>query len=115
LEISQIGIGNDPGTGELPVVLTFTLRILLDSTIPDSNIALQSLLIKATQAIYLNNFGLTLTPANDIEIQYEAIQDAEALLAGSVSWCHELHFEESEWTSTDWIPPHTINLNTEVL
>jgi hypothetical protein len=115
LEISQIGIGNDPGTSELPIILTFTLRILIDSTIPDSNIALQSLLIEATQAVYLNNFGLSMTPANDIEIQYEAIQDAEALLAGSVSWRHELHFGESEWASTDWIPPHTIHFKTEVL
>jgi hypothetical protein len=114
LEISQISIGNDPGTGELPVILTFTLRILLDSTIPDANIALQHLLIDATKALYSNNFGLVITPANDIEIQYESIQDAEALLVGSVSWQHELHFGISEWISTDWIPPHTINLNAEV-
>jgi hypothetical protein len=114
LEISQISVGNDPGTGELPIVLTFTLRILLDSTIPDSNMALQSLLIEAAQAVYLNNFGLPMTPASNIEIQYESIQDAEALLAGSVSWRHELHFGQSEWASTDWIPPHTIHLNTEV-
>jgi hypothetical protein len=115
LEISKIDIGNDPGTGELPVILTFTLRILLDSTIPDANIALQHLLIDAAKALYSNNFGLPITPASDIEIQYESIQDAEALLVGSISWRNELHFGISEWSSTDWIPPHTINLNTEVL
>jgi hypothetical protein len=115
LEISQIAIGADPGTGELPIILTFTLRILLDSTISDSNIALQHLLIDAANALYSNNFGLAITPAADLEIQYESIQDAEALLVGSVSWRHELHFGQSEWASTDWIPPHTINLNTEVI
>jgi hypothetical protein len=115
LEISQIAIGNDPGTGELPIVLTFTLRILLDSTIPDANIALQHLLIYAAKALYSNNFGLPITPASDIEIQYESIQDAEALLVGSISWQHELHFGISEWAPTDWIPPHTINLTTEIL
>jgi hypothetical protein len=110
LEISQIAMGQDPGTGELPVVLTFTLRLLLDSTIENSNIALQSLLIETAQAVYLNNFGLSMTPARDIDIQYESIQDAEALLAGSVSWRNELHVGASEWASTGWIPPHTINL-----
>jgi hypothetical protein len=115
LELSQISIGNDPGTGELPIVLTFMLRILLDSTIPDANIALQHLLIDAAKTLYSNNFGLAITPASDIEIQYESIQDAEALLVGSISWQHELHFGESEWAPTDWIPPHTINLNTEVI
>jgi hypothetical protein len=114
LEISQIALGQDPGTGELPIILTFTLRILIDSTIPDSNVALQSLLIAAAQAVHLNNFKLEMTPACEIEIQYEAIQDAEALLAGSVSWRHELHFGKSEWTSTAWIPPHTINLETSI-
>jgi hypothetical protein len=114
LEISQISIGNDPGTGELPIVLTFTLRILLDSTIPDANIALQHLLIDAAKALYSNNFGLPITPASNSEIQYESIQDAEALLVGSISWQHELHFGASEWSPTDWIPPHTINLITGV-
>jgi hypothetical protein len=115
LEISQIAIGNDPGTGELPIILTFTLRILIDSTIPDANIALQHLLIDTVKTLYSNNFGLQMTPAAEIEIQYESIQDAEALLVGAVSWRHELHFGTSEWTSTSWIPPHTINLTTEVI
>jgi hypothetical protein len=114
LEISQISIGHDPGTGELPIILTFTLRILLDSTILDANIALQHLLIDGAKALYSSNFGLAITPASDIEIQYESIQDAEALLVGSVSWRHELHFGISEWASIDWIPPHTINLTMEV-
>jgi hypothetical protein len=113
-EISQIGIGTDTGTGELPIILTFTLRILLDSTVQDANIALQHLLIDAAKAVYLNNFGLAMTPASALEIQYETIQDAEALLAGSVSWRHELHFGESEWAATSWIPPHTIHLNSDV-
>jgi hypothetical protein len=115
LEINKIEVGNDPGTGELPIILTFTLRILLDSTISDSNIALQHLLIDAAKALYSNNFGLNITPAVDLEIQYESIQDAEALLVGAISWRHELHFGISEWASTDWIPPHTINLTTEVI
>jgi hypothetical protein len=114
LEISQIEIGNDPGTGELPIILTFTLRILLDSTIPDANIALQHLLIDVAKALYSNNFGLPITPTTNIEIQYESIQDAEALLVGSVSWRHELHFGQPEWSSTNWIPPHTINLSPEI-
>jgi hypothetical protein len=115
LELSQIAIGNDPGTGELPIILTFTLRILIDSTIPDSNIVLQSLLIEAAQVVCLNNFELSMTPGSHLEIQYESIQDAEALLAGSVSWQHELHFGTSEWVSIAWIPPHTIHFHTEVL
>jgi hypothetical protein len=114
LESSQISIGTDPGTGELPIILTFTLRILLDSTITDANIALQHLLIDTAKALYSNNFGLAITPTAALEIQYESIQDAEALLVGAISWCHELHFGESEWASTNWIPPHTINLNAEV-
>jgi hypothetical protein len=114
IEISQIALGSDPGTGEIPIILTFTLRILVDSTIPDPQIALQSLLIEAAKAVYLNNFGLSMTPGSNIDIQYESIQDAEALLAGSVSWQHELHYGASEWAATGWIPPHTINLHTEV-
>lgn len=115
LEVSEIAVGADPGTGELSVILTFTLRILIDSTIPNANIVLQSLLIKAAQTVHLNNFGLAMTPGRDIEIQYETIQDADGLLAGSVSWRHELHAGESEWASIPWIPPHTIYLNSEVL
>jgi hypothetical protein len=115
LEISKIDIGNDPGTGEMPIILTFTLRILLDSTITDANIALQYLIIGAAKTLYSNNFGLPITPASEFEIQYESIQDAEALLVGAVSWRHELHFGISEWASTDWIPPHTINLSTKVI
>jgi hypothetical protein len=115
LEISQIAVGNDPGTGELPIVLTFTLRILIDSTVENSNIGLQSLLIESAQALHSNNFGVSMTPASNIEIQYEEIQDAEGLLVGSVSWSHELHFGISEWISNDWIPPHTIHINTDIM
>ncbi|GHS91321.1 hypothetical protein AGMMS49949_01510 [Alphaproteobacteria bacterium] len=115
LEISPMGIGTDPGTEELPLVLTWTLRILLDSTIENSHIALQSLLIEAAQAVHLNNFGLKMTPASDLDIQYGTLQEAEALLIGSVSWKHELHFGVSQWDCPDGIPPHTLHVQEHLL
>jgi hypothetical protein len=111
LEISQIRVGVDPGTEELSIVFTWTLRIVIDSTIENANIALQSLIIDVAKSLHFNNFGLKMTPAEFVEIRYEADSDAEALLVGAVLWQNELHVGESEWDVADFVSPHSCEIN----
>ena len=109
LEISQIHTGSDPGTEELALILTWTLRILLDSTLPNANIALQSLLVEAALAINQNTFGAKMTPARNLVFLFESIP--EAWLTGSISWQHEIHVGKSIWKVTDFIQPHVLGIN----
>jgi hypothetical protein len=109
LEVTHMDIGADPGTEELPVVLNFTLRILVDASINAADIALQTLLLEAALAVYHTNFGLPLTMTQELGISYENIADAENVLVGAISWKNEMHFGENVWIDASWIPPHHIN------
>lgn len=110
LELSQIALGEDAGTEELPLQLTWTLRILVASDLEDANIALQSLLIEAAQAVYLQTFGLPLSPVTQLDLNYEPLQEAEAFLMGSVSWTQTAHEGISVWDPGEWLPPHTVHV-----
>ena len=110
LELSQMAMGEDAGTEELPLQLIWTLRILVASDLEDANITLQSLLIEAAQAVYLQTFGLPLSPVTHIDFGYEPLQDAEAFLMGSVSWSQTAHEGMSVWEPGEWIPPHTVHV-----
>lgn len=109
LELSQIAMGEDAGTEELPLQLTWTLRILIASDLEDVNITLQGLLIEAAQAIYLQTFGLPLSPVTHIDFGHEPLQEAEAFLMGSVSWTQTAHEGLSVWEVGEGVPPHTVH------
>lgn len=109
MELSQIAQGEDLGTEQLPLQLTWTLRILVASDLEDAHIALPSLLIEAGQAVYLQTFGLPLSPITQIDFEYEPLQEAEAFLMGRVSWTQTAHEGLSVWDPDEWIPPHTVH------
>lgn len=111
LELSQIDMGNAPGTEELSLNLTWSLRILIDSALENATIALQSLLIETAQVLYLNTFGLPMTPVLSLQFHFEPLQDAEAFLMGSVTWSQECHVGDSVWNSVEWISPHMLHLD----
>lgn len=134
LELAQIsmgaggasGTGSAPSTEELALQLTWTLRILVDSTsenvalenaalenaaLEKAPIVLQSLLIEAAQALYLTHFGLPLTPVVGLDFQMETMPDAEAFVMGSVTWTQECLVGDSVWDPGEWIPPTTLHID----
>jgi hypothetical protein len=109
LEISNIEFGSDPGTEELPLVLTLTLRLLVDAALPKADIALQSLMVDAARAVFHQNFGLPLTMSHDLALNYDTTAETEQILIGQISWKHEAHFGDNIWEDSSWIPPHRVH------
>lgn len=115
LELSQIEMGNPPGTEELSLNLTWTLRILIDSALENAPIVLQSLLIETARVLYLNTFGLPITPVLSLQFHFELLQDTEAFLMGSLTWMQECHVGDSVWDSVEGIPPHTLHVDSTII
>lgn len=109
LELSHIEMGSAVGTEELALVLTWNLRILVDASLQNAHIILQSLLIEAARSLYLQTFGLT--PILALNFHLESFQDAEAFIIGSVSWSQECHVGDSVWEAGEWIPPSKVHVD----
>lgn len=103
LELSGLKMGTNPGTEELALSLTWSLRILVDAAQPNAAMTLQTLMIEAAQALYLAPFASLGTPTG-FAFDFESPPDGDAFAIGRVSWSQEAHFGTSVWAGGGSLP-----------
>lgn len=114
LEIANYGIGDDPATGELALTANLEARVVVDSTIDNSEISCQSLACKIASAIHLNSFGSEISPAKLSGITRDFFKpEFDVYICWLIEWSHEFHIGSSVWQDVG-IPPHTITIGEHV-
>jgi hypothetical protein len=113
VEISSFEIGTNPGTEELALVANFEARIVIDSTIQNSEFAIRELSLKLANLINHNTWNSRVTPAKLKDIGPDAFKpELDAYLVWNINWAHTFHIGENVW-GTEAVQPHTILINGE--
>ena len=110
IELSRIEPGDDPGTGELAVIVTIEARIVIDNHVAQAELHIQNLAAQLSRFVHRNQWGLEVSPAEFISATPDAFKaDLEAYLVWQVTWQHQLHCGQSIWKDSD-IAAHTIDV-----
>lgn len=108
IELSSIEPGQDPGTGELAVIVTIEARIVIDNHVEQAELQIQNLAADLARLVHRNQWGLEVSPAEFISATPDAFKaDLDAYLVWQVTWQHQLHLGEAIWKDSD-IAAHTI-------
>ena len=108
IELSNIEPGQDPGTGELAIIVNVEARVVMDSTIDKAELHIQNLAAALATLVHRNQWGLNVSPADFTSASPDAFKaDLDAYLVWVVEWQHQLHLGDSIWNDTD-ITAHTI-------
>lgn len=102
VELSEMGPGRDPGTGETALVATFQARAIVDPNLPDADVQVRELAAHIAVAITHETWGLDVSIAQLVHMGEDAFKpELDSYMSWVVEWTHEFHLGESAWPYPD--------------
>jgi hypothetical protein len=93
VQLTDLEPGDDPGSGEAPLIARFTARVIADPNPPDAGIAVRELATRLATLLYRQNWGLDVIGyAHFVQSGEDAFSpDLDGYLVWMVEWTHEFH------------------------
>ncbi|MDR2164585.1 MAG: hypothetical protein LBO79_02930 [Zoogloeaceae bacterium] len=98
LELSELEPGEEPGTGEVPLIGRFHAFAVIDPNLPDACMQVRELAAKIAVALHDENWGLPITPARLVMAGEDGFRpELDGYLSWMVEWTQEFHLGALEW------------------
>ena len=115
LEIANFSSADDPATEELALNISLEARVIIDSSIENSEVICQFLACNIANLIHLNCFGCEVTPAQISGISRDAFRpEFDMFTCWLIEWSHQIHIGNSVWLETG-VTPHLLHINSEAV
>lgn len=102
IELSEVNLGSDPGTGEAALIGHFQARAIVDPNLTDAYMQVRELAVRIAVAITHETWGMEIGVSKLLQVGEDAFKpDLDGYLCWMVEWTHEFHLGEAIWPYPD--------------